>query len=75
MYSAIVDCYVELLQAFLPFAVVFGFGNLAVSVIPPAGVVPSANAKAGTIKRNVVKAKTFFFIIFRLSDAQPIIFN
>lgn len=33
MYSAIVDCYIELLQAFLPFAVVFGFGNLAVSVI------------------------------------------
>ena len=33
MYSAIVDCYVELLQAFLPFAVVIGFGNVAVSVI------------------------------------------
>lgn len=33
MYEQIVAVYVEFLQAAIPFAVVFGFGNLCVSVI------------------------------------------
>lgn len=33
MYEQIVAVYVEFLQAAIPFAIVFGFGNLCVSVI------------------------------------------
>ncbi len=33
MYEQIVSVYVEFLQAAIPFAIVFGFGNLCVSVI------------------------------------------
>ena len=33
MYQQLVDVYVLMLEDFLPFAMVFGFGNLAVSAI------------------------------------------
>lgn len=33
MYQLITEVYVEFLEAAIPFAVVFGFGNLCVSVI------------------------------------------
>lgn len=33
MYEQIVAVYVEFLQGAIPFAIVFGFGNLCVSVI------------------------------------------
>jgi len=33
MYESITQCFVMYLEGFLPFAIVFGFGNLAVSVI------------------------------------------
>lgn len=33
MYESITNLFVQYLEAFLPFSIVFGFGNLAVSVI------------------------------------------